>query len=151
MDIQNLFPSQVSIVLPKGKWLDKILPSWQTSAILNEDSIAMRCPNSPLILGLIEKVGPLAITSANPSGYSDVIDWMKTINNLTKYEDITFVITDIAADVEIASTAVNLKCQKMSMELEYFRLCCVPKEAVDDIWNDAWRRYNGNNQLIYYL
>ena len=149
--MKNLFPTQVSIVLPKGKWLDKILPSWQTSAILNEDSIAMRCPNSPLILGLIEKVGPLAITSANPSGYSDVIDWMKTINNLTKYEDITFVITDIAADVEIASTAVNLKCQKMSMELEYFRLCCVPKEAVDDIWNDAWRRYNGNNQLIYYL
>ena len=80
--MKNLFPTQVSIVLPKGKWLDKILPSWQTSAIGNEDSIAIRCPNSPLILGLMEKVGPLAITSANPSGDIDVTDWMKTINKM---------------------------------------------------------------------
>ena len=35
------------------------------------DSIALRVPNSTLTVSLLQETGPLAITSANPSGACD--------------------------------------------------------------------------------
>ena len=146
--MKNLFPAQVSIVLPKGNWLDDIFPSWRKSTVGNEDSIAIRCPNSHLLVCLMEKVGPLAITSANYSGNIDVTDWLTTIKGVTKHDDITFVITGKFAEVSLASTVVNLNFEKIPIKLEYIRVGCVPKEVVDLVWMDAWKNYNANDQIL---
>ncbi len=42
-----------------------------TSLIGTDESIALRVPNSTLTVALLKETGPLAITSANPSGACD--------------------------------------------------------------------------------
>ena len=96
----------------------------------------------------MEKVGPLAITSANYSGNIDVTEWLTAIKGVTKHDDITFVITGKFAEVSLASTVVNLNFEKIPIKLEYIRVGCVPKEVVDLVWMDAWKNYNANNQIL---
>ena len=146
--MRNLYPAQVSIVLPKGNWLDEIFPSWRKSKVGNENSIAIRCPNSHMLVCLMEKVEPLAITSANYSGNIDVKDWLTTIKGVTKHDDITFVITDKDSEASLACTVENLNCEKIPITLEYIRVRYVRKEVVDSIWMNARKKYNVNDQHI---
>ena len=63
-------------MLYKGDWLDGFFPKWRkVRGIGNKDSIVLRIPNNTLTVKLVEQVGPLAITSANPTGDNDIIDW----------------------------------------------------------------------------
>uniref|UniRef100_A0A671M340 Threonylcarbamoyl-AMP synthase n=1 Tax=Sinocyclocheilus anshuiensis TaxID=1608454 RepID=A0A671M340_9TELE len=63
------FLSGISCIVPKGEWLLKLAKS----VILNhfQDSIMIRVPDHTATAHLCEFTGPLAITSANPSGEAD--------------------------------------------------------------------------------
>ncbi len=64
--MDTLMPGKLTIVLPKVDSLDKVY-----TAGLN--TIGIRIPDSELVLELLQKVGPMWVTSANLSGDKDMI------------------------------------------------------------------------------
>ena len=66
-----MWPGSVSLVASRGDWLNRMGVGEAASLIGTEDSIALRVPNSTLTVALLQATGPLAITSANPSGACD--------------------------------------------------------------------------------
>ena len=60
--LQALWPGALTVVLPKNPALPDIVTAGQ-------DTVAVRIPNHPVCLELVNRVGrPLAVTSANVSG-----------------------------------------------------------------------------------
>ena len=62
------WPGALTLVLPR---LDNV-PDWLGDRVRR--TIGLRCPDHPVTLELLEKAGPLAVTSANLSGDEAVID-----------------------------------------------------------------------------
>lgn len=55
------WPGPLTLVLPKSSQVDPIVTAHQ-------ETVAIRCPNHPVTLEILEKVGPLCAPSANPFG-----------------------------------------------------------------------------------
>ena len=69
--MDSLWPGSVSLVVSRGEWLNRMGIGNAANLIGTPDSIALRVPNSTLTVTLLKETGPLAITSANPSGACD--------------------------------------------------------------------------------
>jgi len=130
--MKRLWPAPVSLVMKKGPWLRHVLPNWENTAIGNEDSIAIRIPNATAIMALLQMTGPLAITSANPSGAIDICDWIEAAAIMGPRVD--HVLTDNLALEAVASTVINFKTVKCGDELEFFRIGCVAKHFLVHLW-----------------
>ena len=66
--MEAIWPGSVSLVVSRGNWLQRMGVGDAADLIGTPDSIALRVPNSTLTVALLKETGPLAITSANPSG-----------------------------------------------------------------------------------
>ena len=62
-EIDRAWPGQLTLVLPAS---DRVPPE----CISGGTSIGIRIPDSPIACSLLQQTGPLATTSANPSGAS---------------------------------------------------------------------------------
>jgi L-threonylcarbamoyladenylate synthase len=62
------WPGGLTLVVPRVPGL----PNWIGDA--GRDTVGVRVPDHPMILGLLEAFGPLAVTSANRSGSPPVPD-----------------------------------------------------------------------------
>ena len=68
---QAVWPGSVSLVVSRGEYLQRMGLGDAIDLIGTPDSISLRVPNSTLTIALLKETGPLAITSANPSGACD--------------------------------------------------------------------------------
>lgn len=59
--IEKYIPGELTLILPKN-------PHFRHPYYDHFEAIGLRIPNHPLILKLLEKTGPIILTSANPRG-----------------------------------------------------------------------------------
>lgn len=60
---KNFWPGPLTLIVPRHPNMPDIISPYPT--------IGVRIPNHPFVLKLLNKIGPLAVTSANPSGGND--------------------------------------------------------------------------------
>ena len=92
------------------------------------DSIALRVPNSTLTVSLLRETGPLAITSANPSGACDCTHHNKVDDKIAG--KIDFILADGPLPMTIASSVIDVR-DLDSNKIFFYRVGCVPEA---DIW-----------------
>lgn len=64
--IETYFPGELTLILPKN-------PDFNHPYFDNFDSVGLRIPDFPLFSQILEKTGPLLLTSANPRGESPAL------------------------------------------------------------------------------
>ncbi|MBI4282418.1 MAG: threonylcarbamoyl-AMP synthase [Chloroflexi bacterium] len=97
---EQFWPGALTLVLHKG-------PSVSALVTAGKDTVAVRVPNHPLALKLIEAVGtPLTGTSANKSGQGDPVTAEDVRQQLG--EELDLILDGGACPLEAASTIVDL-------------------------------------------
>ncbi|XP_029463300.1 uncharacterized protein LOC115094412 [Rhinatrema bivittatum] len=125
--MQAAWPSSISLVIPRGEWLDCFGLRESAKFIGTPQSIAIRIPDCSVTTHLIDLVGPIAVTSANPSGEADTTHHNQVYAKLGKKVD--GVLCDGPSPENIASTVVD--CTKIeSGTIGFFRVGIVPKSQV---------------------
>ncbi|KAF3855313.1 hypothetical protein F7725_023368 [Dissostichus mawsoni] len=69
--MEAAWPSSISMVIPRGPWMDTFGLGDAAKHIGTPQSIAIRNPDCSVATHLINMVGPIAVTSANPTGEAD--------------------------------------------------------------------------------
>ena len=93
------WPGALTLVMPR---LDTA-PEWLGHR--ERRTVGLRCPNHPVALALLERTGPLAVTSANLSGDEAVIDHEEAE---ALFGDEVAVYLEGRAPGGIASTIIDL-------------------------------------------
>jgi len=97
---EGFWPGALTLILFKG-------PSVSSAVTAGKDTVAIRVPNHPLALKLIEATGaPLTGTSANRFGDSDPVTAEEVRHQLG--EGIDLMLDDGACPLEGASTIVDM-------------------------------------------
>lgn len=86
--IETYFPGELTLILPKN-------PDFHHPYFDNFNNIGIRIPDFPLFNQILEKSGPLLLTSANPRGESPAIN----------SDEITFRLPEV--DILIAGKSRN--------------------------------------------
>ncbi|XP_034037967.1 uncharacterized protein si:ch211-153b23.3 [Thalassophryne amazonica] len=130
--MRNVYPGGISCIVSKGDWLFNLGVGPAYDRVGTRDSIMIRVPNHTVTAHLCDLTGPLAITSANPSGEPDSTHHSMVISRLG--DKIQGVLCDGESSEIIASTVVN--CQKIDEgTISFVREGCVPAEKVQQIFN----------------
>jgi L-threonylcarbamoyladenylate synthase len=118
---QHFWPGSLTLLLPKAA----IIPDLVTSGL---DRVAVRIPNHPLTLSLLEKLDfPLAAPSANPFGY---ISPTKAEHVTAQLGDkVSLVLDGGSCEVGIESTIVGFEQEKTII----YRLGGISVEAIEQI------------------
>ncbi|MGH0156939.1 UNVERIFIED_CONTAM: hypothetical protein FKN15_072398 [Acipenser sinensis] len=69
--MRNVYPGGISCIVKKGEWLNKLGVGPAYDRVGTKESIMIRVPDHTVTAHLCNMTGPLAITSANPSGEPD--------------------------------------------------------------------------------
>ena len=116
--MERMWPGSVSLVVSRGEWLQRMGVGHAADLIGTQDSIALRVPNSTLTVALLKETGPLAITSANPSGACDCTHHNKVDDIIAS--KIDYILADGPSPMTIASSVVDVRtsivldaCQKL--------------------------------------
>ncbi|KAM4695986.1 uncharacterized protein WCC33_014705 [Rhinophrynus dorsalis] len=140
--MQAAWPSSISLVIPRGQWLEVLGAKDSSKYIGTPQSIAIRIPDCSVTTHLIDMVGPIAVTSANPSGEADTTHHNQVYAKLG--DKVDGVLCDGASPENIASTVVD--CTKIeSGSLGFFRVGIVPKSQVLQIFEQVQK----NNKHFY--
>lgn len=98
---KHFWPGPLTLLLPKKK----TIPDLVTSGL---DSVAVRIPNHPLLLGLLQTIPfPLAAPSANPFGYISPTNAAHV--NAQLGEKIPYILDGGESEVGIESTIVGFE------------------------------------------
>ncbi|KAA0709076.1 hypothetical protein E1301_Tti021265 [Triplophysa tibetana] len=129
--MRNVYPGGISCIVPKGEWLLKLGVGPAYERVGTKDSIMIRVPDHAVTAHLCEFTGPLAITSANPSGEADSVHHDMVISRLG--HKIEGVLCDGQSNEVVASTVVN--CLKIDEgTISILREGCVPALKVKQIF-----------------
>ncbi|XP_053285120.1 uncharacterized protein si:ch211-153b23.3 [Pleuronectes platessa] len=129
--MRNVYPGGISCIVSKGDWLYKLGVGPAYDRVGTKDSIMIRVPDHTVIVHLCDITGPLAITSANPSGEADSTHHSMVINRLG--HKIQGVLCDGDSNEVVASTVVN--CLKIDEgTITIVREGCVPAIKVQHIF-----------------
>nr|XP_033489598.1 uncharacterized protein si:ch211-153b23.3 [Epinephelus lanceolatus] len=129
--MRNVYPGGISCIVSKGDWLFKLGVGPAYDRVGTRDSIMIRVPDHTVTGHLCDITGPLAITSANPSGESDSTHHSMVINRLG--HKIQGVLCDGDSNEVVASTVVN--CLKIDEgTITIVREGCVPAVKVRQIF-----------------
>ena len=79
------YPGGITCTVQKGNWLKNLGVGDSIDYIGKKDSVAIRVPDSSVLSYLTSVSGPLAITSANPSGEPDSLHHDMVISGLGKF------------------------------------------------------------------
>lgn len=93
------WPGAVTLVVPR---LDTA-PEWIGDTVRR--TVALRCPDHPVALAVLDEVGPLAVTSANRSG-SEPVSSADGARSLFRHEVLTYLPGDAGGGAP--STMVDL-------------------------------------------
>ncbi|CAH1265564.1 YRDC [Branchiostoma lanceolatum] len=140
--MKEVWPSSISLVIKRGPWLDRFGLGDSARYIGTPESIAIRIPDCTVATHLIDLVGPIAVTSANPSGEADTTHHSQVRAKLG--DNVDGVLCDGPSPENVASTVVN--CTKINEgNLGFFRVGIVPKSRVLDIFDSVRQRQGSNS------
>ncbi|XP_060741274.1 uncharacterized protein si:ch211-153b23.3 [Tachysurus vachellii] len=129
--MRNVYPGGISCIVPKGDWLLKLGLGAAYDRVGTKDSIMIRVPDHTVTAHLCDITGPLAITSANPSGEPDSTHHDMVINRLG--HKIQGVLCDGHSNELVGSTVVS--CLKIDEgTINILREGCVPAAKVQQIF-----------------
>ena len=83
-EIDSGWPGALTIVVPRAGHMRGVFLGGDPS------TVGLRVPNHPLVLDIIERVGPLAATSANPTGDAtpqDLASVVSALENVDMFVD----------------------------------------------------------------
>ncbi|XP_064820075.1 uncharacterized protein LOC135538003, partial [Oncorhynchus masou masou] len=103
--MRNVYPGGISCIVSKGDWLLRLGVGPAYDRVGTNDSIMIRVPDHTVTGHLCDITGPLAITSANPSGEPDSTHHDMVISRLG--HKIQGVLCDGDSNEIVASTVVN--------------------------------------------
>ncbi|XP_044061848.1 uncharacterized protein si:ch211-153b23.3 [Siniperca chuatsi] len=130
--MRNVYPGGISCIVSKGDWLFKLGVGPAYDRVGTKDSIMIRVPDHTVTSHLCDITGPLAITSANPSGEPDSTHHSMVINRLG--HKIQGILCDGNSNEVVASTVVN--CLKIDEgTITIVREGCVPAVKVRQIFD----------------
>ncbi|KAG8553914.1 hypothetical protein GDO81_003602 [Engystomops pustulosus] len=136
--MEAAWPSSISLVIPRGPWLDVLGALDSAKYIGTPQSIAIRIPDCTVTTHLIDMVGPIAVTSANPSGEADTTHHNQVYAKLG--DKVDGVLCDGASPENIASTVVD--CTKIETgNIAFFRVGIVPKSQVLQILEQVQKKH----------
>ncbi|CAL1546488.1 unnamed protein product [Lymnaea stagnalis] len=126
--MRRCYPGGISCVVPKGEWLRNLGLGDSVNYVGTAQSICIRVPDSSVLAYLVSLSGPVALSSANPSGGDDSTHHDMVINSLG--DKLDGVVCDGKSNELVASTVVN--CLKIDEGIiTYFRIGCTPQDVVD--------------------
>ncbi|XP_047441887.1 uncharacterized protein LOC125008623 [Mugil cephalus] len=130
--MRNVYPGGISCIISKGDWLLRLGVGPAYDRVGTKDSIMIRVPDHTVTGHLCDMTGPLAITSANPSGEPDSTHHSMVINRLG--HKIQGVLCDGNTNEIAPSTVVN--CVRINEGiLTIVREGCVPAVKVRQIFD----------------
>ncbi|XP_048461277.1 uncharacterized protein si:ch211-153b23.4 [Rhincodon typus] len=136
--MQKVWPSSISLVIPRGEWLNLFGLQHAEKYIGTPQSIAIRIPDCTVTTHLIDQVGPIAVTSANPTGEADTTHHNQVYAKLGNKVDA--VLCDGPSPENIASTVVD--CTKIETgTLGFFRVGLVPKSQVLQLFEEVKKKH----------
>ncbi|TWW55052.1 hypothetical protein D4764_09G0001010 [Takifugu flavidus] len=129
--MRNVYPGGISCIVSKGDWLLRLGVGPAYDRVGTRDSIMIRVPDHTVTGHLCDITGPLAITSANPSGEPDSTHHDMVISRLG--HKIQGVLSDGHSNEVVASTVVN--CLKINEgTITIVREGCVPAVKVQQVF-----------------
>ncbi|XP_062855772.1 uncharacterized protein si:ch211-153b23.4 [Trichomycterus rosablanca] len=132
------WPSSISLVIPRAPWMDSFGLNESSQYIGTPQSIAIRNPDCTVANHLISLVGPIAVTSANPTGEADTTHHNQVYAKLGNKVD--GVLCDGPSPENIASTVVD--CTKIeSGQIGFYRVGLIPKSKVLELFEKIQRRH----------
>ncbi|GCC18128.1 uncharacterized protein [Chiloscyllium punctatum] len=132
--MNHVYPGGMSCIVKKGEWLKKLGIGAAYDHVGTKESIMIRVPDHTVTAHLVNMTGPLAITSANPSGEPDSIHHDMVISRLG--HKIDAVLCDGNSNELVASTVIN--CTKIDEEgITILREGCVPAVRVMQIFEQV--------------
>ncbi|XP_006782109.1 uncharacterized protein si:ch211-153b23.4 [Neolamprologus brichardi] len=136
--MEAAWPSSISMVIPRGPWMEIFGLGEAAKHIGTPQSIAIRNPDCSVATHLIGLVGPIAVTSANPTGEADTTHHNQVYAKLGNKVD--GVLCDGPSPENIASTVVD--CTKIETgQIGFFRVGLIPKSKVLKIFEEVQRRH----------
>ncbi|NXP73227.1 SUA5 synthase, partial [Ramphastos sulfuratus] len=128
--MEAAWPSPISLVIPRGDWVDFLGMKDSAKYVGTPQSIAIRIPDCSVTTHLIDMVGPIVVTSANPTGEADTTHHNQVYAKLG--DKVDAVLCDGPSPENIASTVVD--CTKIdSGNIGFFRVGIIPKAQVKPI------------------
>ncbi|XP_077164521.1 uncharacterized protein LOC143822807 isoform X2 [Paroedura picta] len=132
------WPSPISLVIPRGEWVAHLGMNNSAKYVGTPQSIAIRIPDCSVTTYLIDLVGPITVTSANPTGEADTTHHNQVYARLGNKVDA--ILCDGPSPENVASTVVD--CTKIGNgHIGFFRVGLVPKSQVLQILEQVQRRY----------
>ncbi|KAG8448100.1 hypothetical protein GDO86_015263 [Hymenochirus boettgeri] len=133
-----VYPGGISCIVQKGEWLKKLGVGPAYEQVGTQDSIMIRVPDHTVTAHLTDMTGPLAITSANPSGESDSTHHDMVITRLS--DKLDAVLCDGHSNELVGSTVVN--CTKIDEgTIKILREGCVPAAKIMKLYEQAKNSY----------
>ncbi|KAF3693784.1 YrdC domain-containing protein [Channa argus] len=130
--MRNVYPGGISCIVSKGDWLFRLGVGAAYDRVGTKDTIMIRVPDHTVTAHLCNITGPLAITSANPSGEPDSTHHSMIINRLG--HKIQGVLCDGDSNELVGSTVVN--CLKIDEGIiTILREGCVPAVKIHQIFD----------------
>ncbi|NXE51950.1 SUA5 synthase, partial [Casuarius casuarius] len=125
--MEAAWPSPISLVVPRGEWVDFLGMKESAKYVGTPQSIAIRIPDCSVTTHLIDLVGPIVVTSANPTGEADTTHHNQVYAKLG--DKVDAVLCDGPSPENIASTVVD--CTTISSgNIGFFRVGIIPKSQV---------------------
>ncbi|XP_007228541.3 uncharacterized protein si:ch211-153b23.4 [Astyanax mexicanus] len=136
--MEAAWPSSISMVIPRAPWMEFFGLADSSKYIGTPQSIAIRIPDCTVATHLISLVGPIAVTSANPTGEADTTHHNQVYAKLG--DKVNGVLCDGPSPENIASTVVD--CTKVdSGQIGFFRVGLIPKSKVLQIFEEIQMRH----------
>ncbi|KAM9795655.1 uncharacterized protein ACB057_010532 [Neosynchiropus ocellatus] len=138
--MEAAWPSSISMVIPRGPWMEAFGLGEAAKHIGTPQSIAIRSPDCSVATHLINLVGPIAVTSANPTGEADTTHHNQVYAKLG--DKVDGVLCDGPSPENIASTVVD--CTKIETgHIGFFRVGLIPKSKVLQIFAEVQKKHRG--------
>ncbi|XP_018607307.2 uncharacterized protein LOC108934227 [Scleropages formosus] len=136
--MEAAWPSSISMVIPRGPWMDCFGLGGSAKYIGTPQSIAIRNPDCTVATHLMDLVGPIATMSANPTGEADTTHHNQVYAKLG--DKVDGVLCDGPSPENIASTVVD--CTKIeSGRIGFFRVGVIPKSQVLQIFDEVQKKH----------
>ncbi|KAJ7396154.1 hypothetical protein BTVI_147968 [Pitangus sulphuratus] len=136
--MEAAWPSPISLVVPRGEWVDFLGMKDSAKYVGTPQSVAIRIPDCSVTTHLIDLVGPIVVTSANPTGEADTTHHNQVYAKLG--DKVDAVLCDGPSPENIASTVVD--CTKIdSGNIGFFRVGLVPKSQVLQILEQVQKKH----------
>ncbi|NWR90535.1 YRDC protein, partial [Furnarius figulus] len=135
--MEAAWPSPISLVVPRGEWVDFLGMKDSAKYVGTPQSVAIRIPDCSVTTHLIDLVGPIVVTSANPTGEADTTHHNQVYAKLG--DKVDAVLCDGPSPENIASTVVD--CTKIdSGNIGFFRVGIIPKSQVLQILEQVQKK-----------